>query len=175
VAAGADGITRLVNDAIGAPAVPIVHVPSGGPQPQPVPPARPPVPPVGADAPALELRDLAGNSLELTDPDRDTLVLFWNPGCGFCQRMLDDVRAFEQAPPEGAPRLLLISTGTAEDNEAMSLSSPIALDQSFTAGTAFGTSGTPSGILVNRDGKIASGLAIGAPDVMALAHTPAAG
>jgi thiol-disulfide isomerase/thioredoxin len=126
------------------------------------------VPPIGADAPPVELRDVAGDPLELTAPDRDTLVVFWNPGCGFCQRMLDDVRTFAQSPPEGAPRLLLISTGSVEDNEAMEVPAPIALDGTFAAGSAFGTTGTPSGILVDRDGKIASELAVGAPGVMAL-------
>jgi hypothetical protein len=57
----------------------------------------------------------------------------------------------------------------------MGLSSPIALDQSFAAGRAFGTGGTPSGILVDREGNVASRLAVGAPDVMALANAPAAG
>jgi thiol-disulfide isomerase/thioredoxin/uncharacterized membrane protein YphA (DoxX/SURF4 family) len=174
VVAGADGITALVNRAVGAPAVAVVQVPGGpGAHPAPPPPPQPSVPPVGADAPAVELRGLDGEQLPLTEPDRDTLVVFWNPGCGFCQRMLDDVRAFEQSPPAGAPRLLLISTGSVADNEALGLSAPIALDGSFAAGTAFGTTGTPSAILVDRQGKVASGLAIGAPGVMALAAAPA--
>jgi thiol-disulfide isomerase/thioredoxin len=167
VVAGADGIAGLVNQATGAPIVPVMQVPA-----QPAPPPPPAVPAVGTDAPQLELRDLEGEPLALTESDRDTLVVFWNPGCGFCQRMIDDVRAFEQSPPPSAPRLLLISTGSVADNEAMGLSSPIALDQAFAAGSAFGTTGTPSGILVDRAGKIASGLAVGAPGVMALANTP---
>jgi thiol-disulfide isomerase/thioredoxin len=131
-------------------------------------PQPPPTLPLGADAPQLDLRGLAGEPLALTDPDRDTLVMFWNPGCGFCQRMLDDVRALEREHPAGAPRLLLISTGSAEDNRAMGLSSPIALDQAFAAGRAFGTTGTPSGILIDSGGKVASQLAVGAPGVLAL-------
>jgi hypothetical protein len=55
----------------------------------------------------------------------------------------------------------------------MGLKSDIALDGSFAAGSAFGTTGTPSAIRVSSDGKIASGLAIGAPGVMALASAPA--
>jgi thiol-disulfide isomerase/thioredoxin len=171
VAAGADAIARLVNEAVGAAMVPIVQVPSGAPDQ--APPPQPAVPAVGVEAPELELTGLAGQPLSLTAESRDTLVLFWNPGCGFCQRMIDDVKAFEQTPPDGAPRLLLISTGSPEDNEAMGLSSEIALDQAFAAGRAFGTTGTPSGILVDHDGKVASRLAVGAPDVMALANTPA--
>jgi thiol-disulfide isomerase/thioredoxin len=122
----------------------------------------------GVDAPRLELRGLTGEPLELTTADRDTLIVFWNPSCGFCQRMLDDVRTFEREQPPGAPRLLLISSGSVEDNEAMELSSPIALDQAFAAGRAFRTNGTPSAVLVDSTGRIASGLAVGAPGVMAL-------
>lgn len=171
VVSGADAIALLVDEAVGAPMVPVVQVPPGAPAP--APPPQPAVLAVGTEAPEVELSDLAGEPLSLTSEDRDTLVLFWNPGCGFCQRMLDDVKAFERTPPEGAPRLLLVSTGSVADNEAMGLTSEIALDQSFATGRAFGTSGTPSGILVDRDGKVASGLAVGAPDVMALANTPA--
>jgi thiol-disulfide isomerase/thioredoxin len=164
IVGGSDAITRLVVRATGAeaPIVPVVQVPA------PAPPPPPQVPAIGAQAPPVQLRDLGGDPLELTAPDRDTLVVFWNPGCGFCQRMLDDVRTFAQSPPEGAPRLLLISTGSVQENQAMELPTPIALDGTFAAGSAFGTTGTPSGILVDSEGKIASELAIGAPGVMAL-------
>jgi hypothetical protein len=35
---------------------------------------------------------------------------------------------------------------------------------------ALGAMGTPSAVLVDRDGKVASGLAVGAPQVLALAR-----
>lgn len=166
IVGGADAIAGLVNQTV---AVPIIQVPS---QPQAPPP--PPTLPIGADAPSVDLPDLTGKRIRLAAKDRDTLVLFWNPGCGFCQRMLDDLKSWEQNPPEGAPRLLLISTGSTEENQAMGLKAPVLLDQNFTAGTAFGTGGTPSGMLVDRRGKIASQLAVGAPAVMELATGRAA-
>jgi len=43
------------------------------------------------------------------------------------------------------------------------------LDQQFSVGRAFGASGTPSGVLVDAKGKIASGVAVGAPAVLELA------
>jgi thiol-disulfide isomerase/thioredoxin len=171
---GANAIAELVAEAIGQPPqpiVPVVQVPAGD-APSPPPPPRPAALPVGTPAPELELHGLNGDPLSLTDPDRDTLVVFWNPGCGFCQRMIDDIRAFEQSPPDGAPRLLLISTGDREQNEEMGLGSDIALDGSFDAGSAFGAAGTPSGIVIDRDGRVASGLAVGAPGVMALTRAP---
>jgi thiol-disulfide isomerase/thioredoxin len=163
IVAGVAAITALVEDATNPPDLPVVQVPARqGP---------PPPPPVGAPAPELELADLAGEPLTLAAPDRDTLILFWNPGCGFCERMLDDVRAFERSSPPGAPRLLVISTGSVADNERLGLRAQIALDNQFAAGAAFGSTGTPSAVLVDRHARVASELALGAPAVMALAST----
>jgi peroxiredoxin len=48
---------------------------------------------VGEPAPELRLPDLTGKLVDLADlRGSKTLVLFWNPGCGFCQRMLDDLK-----------------------------------------------------------------------------------
>jgi peroxiredoxin/uncharacterized membrane protein YphA (DoxX/SURF4 family) len=132
-------------------------------------PARPPSR-VGQPAPAVQLPGLSGEqvSLEAFKGDR-TLVLFWNPGCGFCKRMQDDLKAWEANPPEDAPRLLVVSTGTVEANREMGLQAPVVLDQGFTTGRTFGASGTPSAVLIDAEGKIASEVAVGAPAVLALA------
>jgi len=98
-----------------------------------------------------------------------TVVLFWNPRCGYCKRMLDDLRAWEVNPPDGAPKLLVVSQGDHEANRAMGLQSPVVLDQGFTTGRAFGATGTPSAVLVDAEGKIASQVAVGAPAILALA------
>jgi thiol-disulfide isomerase/thioredoxin len=52
------------------------------------------------------------------------LVLFWNPGCGFCQQMLPDLKQWESNPPEEAPKLLLVSAGSEEVNKEMGLIPP---------------------------------------------------
>jgi peroxiredoxin len=125
---------------------------------------------VGEVAPEVELPDLEGNTVELADfKGQKTLVLFWNPGCGFCQQMLPDLKEWEKNPPEGAPNLLVISAGTKEANEALGLSSPVVLDQQFSVGRAFGSGGTPSAVLVDEGGKIASEVVVGAPAVLELA------
>jgi peroxiredoxin len=137
-----------------------------------VPPA-PSGPKVGERVPPLTLRDLGGKKVEFRRlRGRKTLVLFWDPECGFCQQMLEALKAWEADPPKGAPRLLVVSTGTADENEAMGLRSPIVLDQSFRAGTAFGASGTPSAVVIDAKGKIASGVAAGIEAVLALAGAP---
>jgi hypothetical protein len=83
--------------------------------------------------------------------------------------MLPDLIEWENKPPEGAPKLLVLSAGTAEANKEMNLSSPVLLDQEFATGLTFGTAGTPSAVLLDEEGKIASELAVGAPAVLQLA------
>ncbi|MCC6792255.1 MAG: redoxin domain-containing protein [Thermomicrobiales bacterium] len=124
----------------------------------------------GDAAPEVKLADLDGNQFDLAEQKGNkTMLLFWNPGCGFCRRMVDDVKAFEANPPKNAPKLVLVSTGTTESNREMGLSSTTLLDQGFNTGRAFGASGTPSAVLIDAKGKIASDVAVGAPAVMALA------
>jgi peroxiredoxin/uncharacterized membrane protein YphA (DoxX/SURF4 family) len=126
---------------------------------------------VGEEAPQVKLPDLEGNTVELADfRGQQTLVLFWNPGCGFCQQMLPDLKEWESGAPKDAPRLVVVSAGSEEANKEMGLASPVLLDQQFATGRAFGASGTPSAVLVDAEGKVASEVAIGASAVMELAR-----
>ena len=127
-------------------------------------------PTIGEPAPAFSLPNLQGKRVHLSDfRGSSTLLLFWDPGCGFCQRMLSDLKAWEAHPPKGAPRLLVVSTGSAETNRKLGLRSTIVLDQNMSVGSTFGANGTPMGVLVDAQGKLASALAAGAPAVLALA------
>jgi peroxiredoxin len=127
-------------------------------------------PKVGEPAPEVRLADLESNEVSLEEfRGEQTLVLFWNPGCGFCQQMLPDIKEWEATSPEGTPRLLVVSAGSEEANKEMGLASPVLLDQQFGVGRAFGASGTPSAVLVDPEGKVASEVAVGAPAVMELA------
>jgi len=133
--------------------------------------AEPPPPNVGEPAPALVLPDLAGTATDLADfRGASTLVLFWSPACGFCQRMLHDLKTWERKRPAWSPRLLVVSTGSVEANRAMGLASPVVLDSDGSMMRAFGASGTPMAVLVDASGRIASPLAAGAQEVMALAR-----
>jgi peroxiredoxin len=183
-AGGADEIRTLVKQAVeGRVPVPAPRAVPSRPAPAPAPlrpaaPAQPAAPrgiaSIGKDAPIVELNDLEGQPVKLADfAGHPTAVLFWNPGCGFCQRMADDLKSWEASPPEGAPKLLVVSTGDAERNKEMGLQSPVVLDGGFNTGRAFGASGTPSAVLVSADGKIASGLAVGGPTVLSLLRNEA--
>jgi len=128
-------------------------------------------PKVGEPAPAVRLADLKGAEVSLQEDfgGEETLVLFWNPGCGFCQQMLPDLKDWEANSPENPPKLLVVSAGSEEANREMGLASPVLLDQQFAVGRAFGASGTPSAVLVDAEGKVASEVAVGAPGVLELA------
>jgi thiol-disulfide isomerase/thioredoxin len=179
VAGGAEGIRGLLSYAVGERAqLPMQpHQPQTQGQPCPncgkvhaAAPTMPAALPLGEPAPEVKLADLEGTTVELKDfRGQEALVLFWNPGCGFCQQMLPEIKQWEENRPEGAPRLLFVSAGTEEANREMKLSSKVVLDQQFAAGRAFGASGTPSAVLVDAEGRIASEVAVGAPAVLDLA------
>jgi thiol-disulfide isomerase/thioredoxin len=68
---------------------------------------------------------------------RKSIVLFWSPDCGYCQAMLNDLKAWEANPTNAAPKLLVVSSGTVEANKTLRFRSPIVLDQGFSgSGTA---------------------------------------
>ena len=132
--------------------------------------SEPAVPTVGTPVPAFSLPNLNGELVSLHSLlGTPILLLFWNPNCGFCQRMLSELKAWEAHPPQGAPRLLVISLGTVEENRAMGLRSPVLLNAESDVNTLFGATGTPMAILVDAQGRVASTLVVGAPDVLALA------
>jgi peroxiredoxin len=181
LAAGAETIRTLVARTVGAPGG--APAPSSSPPPLApasvnggaTPPPPPPAPNIGEPAPPLKLRDVDDHTVNLAGfRGTKTLVLFWNPQCGFCQRMLDELKDWEVNRPEGAPKLVVVSTGSAEENRAMGLRSPVLLDQGFEVASSFGANGTPMAVLVDEEGRIASEVAAGADAVMALARGEAA-
>lgn len=135
-------------------------------------------PPVqkGERAPVLRLPDLDGESIDLaTLCGGNTLLLFWSPSCGFCQTMLDDIRVWERYAPQDGTKMVVISSGTVEANRAQGFRSPVLLDQEFLAGRLFGVGGTPSAVMLDEQGRVASEVTVGAPAVLALADGLPAG
>jgi thiol-disulfide isomerase/thioredoxin len=127
---------------------------------------------IGTPAPSLDLRDLDERAVALADPaGRDTLILFWNPGCGYCNAMRSDLLAWEGNTGPDAPRLLVVSSGDPEQSRADGFRSVVALDTDYAVGEAFGAAGTPMAVLIDGDGRIASGLVTGAAAVLTLAGT----
>jgi protein-disulfide isomerase len=123
---------------------------------------------VGEAAPDLALRTLDGEQVALGDLYGErAVVVFWNPACGFCQRMLPDLKALEDHPPAGTPPLLVISSGDPDRIREQEIRSRVLVDGDGEAMRAFGAGGTPMGVLVEA-GKLASPVAAGADAVFAL-------
>ena len=126
--------------------------------------------PVGAEAPALELRSLTGETVSLASlRERDTMLLFWNPECGFCRSMHEDLLAWEASANGIHPRLVVVSSGDAESTRAEGFRSLVLLDETFSAGSAFEANGTPMAVLLDADGRVASSVAAGSDAVLQLA------
>jgi peroxiredoxin/uncharacterized membrane protein YphA (DoxX/SURF4 family) len=137
-------------------------VPANG---QPARPAR-----LGDPAPEIILPDLDGRQVALAEyRGKPTLLLFWSMTCGYCQRLLPQLKEWEADQPAGAPRLVVVSRGTPDENAVMNLRSPVLLDQEFATAGRFGVNGTPSAVMIDAEGHVASGVAVGAADVLMLA------
>ena len=133
-----------------------------------------PGPKFGDPAPQFSLRDIDGKRVRLSDfLGKKVLLLFWSAGCSFCSGMADDIRNFEQSAPEKAPQLLLIARGSARANKRLGFQSPILIVRNSGIAEQFGVFGTPSGIMVDENGSIASSVETVASNVMALLGVPA--
>jgi hypothetical protein len=86
--------------------------------------------------------------------------------------MGDELGEWVKQKPKGSPEIVLVSTGTAESNKAMNIPTRTLLDEGFATGRKFGAGGTPSAVLIDGKGNIASDVAVGAPAVMTLAGQP---
>ena len=124
----------------------------------------------GDPVPSLRLPDLSGKTVDMAQlRGRRTLVLFWNPGCGFCQQMVDDLKTWERNPPKEAPELLLVAAGSPEDNRNHGFRARVLLDPYFAASQVFNSGGTPSAVLIDEEGRVASDVGVGAQEVLTMA------
>jgi hypothetical protein len=96
-----------------------------------------------------------------------TALLFWIR-TAVLRKMLDDLKAYEKSRGRNSPAIVVISKGPSELNQSMDLESTILLDDSFTAGMACGVRGTPSALLIDENGNVASPVAVGASNIMSL-------
>jgi hypothetical protein len=127
-------------------------------------------PPVkkGDLVPSVQVPLLDGASLDLGDLPGRALMLFWNPGCGFCQQMLEELKRWERESDDDGLELVVASSGSLGDVRALGFQSPVILDKSSAVMRVFGATGTPSAVLVEH-GRVASNVEAGAPGVWKLA------
>jgi peroxiredoxin len=131
---------------------------------------------VGTPAPDFGLPDLAGARHKLSEfRERNVLLIFFNPKCGFCTKMAADLAALpaEVGPDRVVP--IVVTTGDAEENrkviEQYGIRCVVLLQEEMKVAAQFRAQGTPMGYRIDTAGKIASDLAIGAEALLKLAST----
>jgi thiol-disulfide isomerase/thioredoxin len=135
-----------------------------------------PAPPdLGEPVPDVTLQTLSGERAGLRSSlatDRDTLILFWNPGCGFCDAMRDDLRELDEGTLRGTPALLVVAAGDPDEIRANEFRSPVLLDPMSLASASLGAGGTPTAVRIGADGRLRSGVAGGRDAVLQMAGVP---
>jgi peroxiredoxin len=132
----------------------------------------------GSPAPAFELPDLAGRPVSLGHwRGRRVLLVFFNPQCGFCEQMADDLAALKVDDSDGRPLPVLITTGDREGNRRFldqhGIRCPVLVQQNDAVSNRYQVTGTPLGYLLDEEGAIAAPLAVGAEALLALAAVQA--
>lgn len=98
-----------------------------------------------------------------------TLLVFWDPWCGFCQRGLLQLLQWQDLIDGSGPRLLV--AGQRDDQIAgLQGFKLVGADLDGSVMRLFGGEGTPSAVLVDAAGRVASDITHGMDEVMALAE-----
>jgi peroxiredoxin/uncharacterized membrane protein YphA (DoxX/SURF4 family) len=123
----------------------------------------------GMPAPSFALPDLDGRVVTLEDllaEGSGALLFFTDPRCGHCDPLLPVLAARRDGPP-----VAVISRGSVEANRAnagVHGLTPILLQDDFEVAGAYRAHGMPGAVLVDQAGRIASGVAAGADEVLAV-------
>lgn len=124
---------------------------------------------IGETIPEFALEDINGNSVATQDfLGRKTLAVFWSTTCPHCVNMMADLRDWDESRKPNEPELVVFSEGDRSDHLKFGLRSKIVLESGYATAIKLGMHGTPSAVLVNEEGIIASEPAIGAPNIWAL-------
>ena len=136
--------------------------------------------PVGAPAPAFDLPDLEGEAVtleSLRSLGKPILLVFTEPGCGYCEELLPEVGRWQEELADEFT-IALITSDDPEENRALSKEhglSRMLLEEDWEVSEAYEVDGTPSAVLVNPDGTIGSSLAEEAEEIEELVSQAAKG
>jgi peroxiredoxin len=132
--------------------------------------------PLGTVAPGFELPDLTGVRRKLSDfREHNVLLIFFNPQCGFCTKMVADLAALPAEAGEQRAVPIVVTTGDAEENrklvERYGIRCQVLLQEQMEVAAKYRAQGTPMGYRIDGAGRIASELAVGAEPLLRLATT----
>jgi peroxiredoxin/uncharacterized membrane protein YphA (DoxX/SURF4 family) len=129
--------------------------------------------PAGTPAPQFRLPDVRGGEVTLAehlDAGRPVVVAFVSPSCDPCKALLPDLARWQRTLSE-AVAVLAVSDGGMEAN--LALADETGMDSLLVAQRArvsaqYEVAATPSAVLVDGDGTIATAAAVGGPAIEAL-------
>lgn len=129
--------------------------------------------PEGTLAPPFELPALDGQTVSLQsllEHGRDVLLIFSRPHCDGCAALAANMPRWIQAAAGVVPEIVIISTGTVEENAKLKDFPPsrVLLQTRFETGAKYDCDTTPAGVLVGADGLIRSELVLGAMSIRQL-------
>lgn len=124
---------------------------------------------IGDEAPEFALSDLEGREVSKKNLlGKSTLVTFWSPTCPHCAAFLNEFKQWERSRTNGDPNVVLMSDGNVDEHKDLDLDSPVLLDKDYEVSVKLGMFGTPSAVLVDENGLIATETAVGASNIWAL-------
>ena len=124
---------------------------------------------IGDEMPEFTAEDVDGKEFSSKNIlGKKTLLTYWSTACGWCDRMLGDLREWDKTRGTDEPDLLLVSSGDADLHKQLELSGKILLEKESAVSQKFGMKGTPSAVLIDENGRIVSEVAVGATNIWAL-------
>lgn len=139
-------------------------------------PAAPRGLPLDSVAPPFELAAYEGGRRSLAELlcyGKPLLLIFTNPNCGPCVVLFEEVKEWQRAHSEQLT-IALISFGTIKENfvnVARNRLGQVLLQQEREVAEKYGANVTPTAVMVNTGGRIASPLTAGADEIRKLLAT----
>jgi peroxiredoxin len=130
----------------------------------------------GAVAPDFLLPRVGGGELSLADlRGRRVLLVFSDPNCGPCDELAPRLQELHLQRPD--LQLLVVSRrdveATAAKAAARELGFPIVMQRQWEISKQYGMFATPIGYLIDEQGIVEKGVAVGVEPILALADEPA--
>lgn len=132
--------------------------------------------PPGSVAPPFELNLYQGGTVSLEQllaPGKPVLLIFTSPTCGPCVVLFAEIKKWQDAHSDHLT-IGLLSFGTIKENfvnVARNQLGQLLLQQKREVAEMYGANVTPTAVIVDREGKIASQVAAGADEIRRLLET----
>ena len=132
--------------------------------------------PLNTEAPAFELEAYEGGRTSLTqlvNAGKPLLLIFTSPTCGPCVGLFEEIKDWQRAHSEHLT-IALISKGTIKENfvnVARNGLGQVLMQKEREVADQYQARVTPTAVLVDTDGRIASKLAAGADEIRSLLQT----